>query len=165
MMIQIPELYDCVRPPTWASEHQKLVFFMAVLAVGALVFLGYRAYTQYVASRKPYWQVALEELASINLPVTSSWADEKRFYDSLTRVLKWYCGNRYGWFLKSKTDKELVVALIEMGVSEELIATLEAYAGASIQVRFAQDSVSHEQAAADKRSIVSFIERSIPIHS
>ena len=165
MIIQIPELYDCVQAPTWASQHQALVFGGAAVALVLLVFIMYQAYTQYIVSKKPYWQVALEDIALIKLPVSSSLADEKRFYEGLTRVLKWYCGNRYGWFLNSKTDKELVTALKELGEVDELLEPLEACMRASIQVKFAKDLVSYEQATADKRSIVSFIERTIPIHS
>ena len=165
MVIQIPELYDCVQSPTWVTQHPNLVFIGVGVALVLLVFIMYQAYTQYIASRKPYWQVALEDLAAVNLPVSSSLVDEKRFYEGLTRVLKWYCGNRYGWFLSSKTDSELVTALTELGEVDELLEPLKACMRASIQVKFAKDLVSYEQATADKRSIVSFIERTIPIHS
>ena len=165
MVITIPELYDCVQPPTWLSQHPYFVGASAVVGLVLLVFIMYQAYTQYVASRKPYWQVALEDIALINLPVSSSLVDEKRFYEGLTRVLKWYCGNRYGWFLSSKTDKELMTALRELGEVDELLEPLEVCMRASIQVKFAKDLVSYEQATADKQSIVSFIERTIPIHS
>lgn len=165
MIIQIPELYDCVQAPTWVSQHLYVVIFALAVVLVALVFLLYHAYTQYIASRKPYWQVALDNLALIKPPVSSTFADEKRFYEDLTRVLKWYCGNRYGWFLSSKTDKELVAALRELGEADELLVQLEECMRASVQVKFAKDLVSCEQASADKRSVVSFIERTIPIHS
>lgn len=165
MVIQIPELYDCVQLPTWTSQHPVLVFGGALVALIALVFIAYQAYTQYIASKKPYWQVALEDLSSINLPVSSSMVDEKRFYGGLTRILKWYCCNRYGWFLASKTDAELMAVLKELGVTGELLEPLEHCMRTSIQVKFAKDLVSHEQAMLDKRAVVAFIEQSIPTHS
>jgi len=165
MVIQIPELYDCVQLPTWTSQHPALVIVGGMVALIALVFIAYRAYTQYIASRKPYWQIALEDLSSLILPISSSLADEKRFYGGLTRVLKWYCCNRYGWFLASKTDIELIAVLKGLEVADELLDPLEQCMRTSIQVKFAKDLVSHEQAMFDKRAVVSFIEQSIPTHN
>ena len=165
MVVQIPDLYDCVETPSWISSHLELLVFLGLLVAGALVFLAYRAYTRYCESSKPYWDVALRKLAAINLADTSSSIDEKRFYGDLTHILKWYCCNRYGWFLSNKTDNELVHALREVESNIEILDALEKCMHMSVQVKFARVSVSPELAEADKQVVVSFIERSIPIHN
>jgi len=163
MILQIPDLYGCIQTPSWASEHFVLIVILSTLGVIALVLLLYHAYTRYYEARKPCWVVALKKLHALSTGSVTSPADGKRFYASLTDILKWYCGKRFGWMLSDKTESELIDFFKQSDVDTGVLAYLETCMLTSVQVKFAKGSVAAEQAEADKQAIISFIEQSIPV--
>ncbi len=163
MILQIPDLYGCIQAPSWASQHFVLIGILSTLGVVALVLLLYHAYTRYYEARKPCWVVALKKLHALSLGSATSLADGKRFYASLTDVLKWYCGKRFGWILSDKTESELIEFFKQSEVDTALLEYLEKCLLTSVQVKFAKGSVAAEQAEVDKQAIISFIEQSIPV--
>ena len=163
MVLQIPDLYGCIETPSWVDEHFILVVILGILGAVALVLLLYQAYTRYYEARKPCWVVALKKMHALSLGSNASLADGKRFYASLTDVLKWYCYRRFGWMLLDKTESEVINFLKQSDVDGAFLEHLEKCMLTSVQVKFAKGSVSVEQAEADRQAIISFIEQSIPV--
>jgi hypothetical protein len=161
MFLEIPELYDCIVAPTFIEKHFILVSCAGFFMVGALVVLLYRAYTRYKESRKPCWDLALNKIARLSLVHGASQGLLKLFYADLTRILKWYCHKRYNLVFVDKTDDELLESLKLFDCSAESLDKLQGLVHLAVQIKFAKEVVSVEQAESDKQIVINFIRSSI----
>lgn len=162
MFLEIPELYDCIAVPTFFEKYYILILCGAFFVVGALVVLLYHAYTRYKESRKPCWDVALNKIARLSLAFGASQSLLKLFYADLTRILKWYCHKRYNLVFVDKTDDELLESLKLFDCDAESLDKLQGVVHLAVQIKFAKEVVSVDQAESDKQVIINFIKSSIP---
>ncbi|MBM3894022.1 hypothetical protein FJ366_00260 [Candidatus Dependentiae bacterium] len=161
--LQIPELYDCVVVPTFFEKYFVFIFALIFFMMGVTLVLAYRAYVRYKESRKPCWVVALDRLGLLNLPSGEKHADIKRFYEDLTRILKWYCHKRFSFIFINKTDEELLESLQLFDGNLPPLGDLQEAMKTAVHVKFAGGLVPLSTIETDKQAVVRFIQLSVPI--
>lgn len=156
------EIYDFWHVPFW----QTLWFKLSVVSVFILIFLGLMVFVwRQVRARKnkrPLWERALIELDSIRGRNLDDSEVRRAVYDQVTRLLKEYCVQRYGWDVGGLTDREIIIFLTDKRVDLRMQQAFERIARGCELVKFAHESVNRDRVLADCALSEEFIRATIP---
>lgn len=155
-------MYDVLHIPFWQT-----VWFRAT--IGALLFIGFSGVLFFVwkklqmRKRKSHsWERALALLDEISKRDLMAIEQRRVLYYDLTRILKEYCGERYGWDIGGLTDQESIHFLLAKKVDTRLQYTFKQVVQGCELIKFAQESVDCERIQADCLLCKEFIRATIP---
>ena len=156
-------IYDVWYTPFWSATWFKVTVTCAIVVLLSLItWLVVRM----IRARKPKllpWQVALVELASLDIDNLADNSARKEFYVTLTVIIKRYLQKRYGYDLSGKTDIEVLQMLHEHKFTRELLEELEDIIAGGIKVKFANEMAVQQQIEHDLVRSIELIKKTIPV--
>jgi hypothetical protein len=155
-------MYDFWHEPFWQTLWFKLsvIIFLGAILLGLMFFVW-----QWVRARKnkkPLWERALAELSIIRGHDLENLEIRRAVYDQVTRLLKEYCVQRYGWDVGGLTDKEIIIFLTDKRVDLRMQQAFERIVHGCELVKFAHESVNRDRVLADCALSEEFIRATIP---
>ena len=154
------DIYDFYHPPLWQQPWFWVVTLLGALLLGFGLFMWWQRRKRIV--KKP-WEIALDKLHTLT-PSTYTHRDEyKRFYFTLTSILKQYLDNRYNWQTQAQTDDELVEWLERTNAPLPVAEPMRMLVEHAQLIKFANMDAIKSQAIADKEVSISLINRTKPI--
>lgn len=161
---QLPEIYDYIYVPLYKTRAFKIwfivgIFLLLVLASIATYFLIKKIYQK----RKLLpWEQAIKDLKKLNLTSCKSKSDFKKFYFSLTKIVRKYICKRFDRRMAGRSDGFVIDVLKEEGFDSEFQKKVEVLFEGSVTVRFADEVAALEQAERDLGVAVELVERTVP---
>jgi hypothetical protein len=156
------EIYDFWHVPFWQRLWFKLSVggALVILCLGLLIFAW--RFIRVRKNKKPVWERALAEINSIRERDLDNLEVRCAVYDHVTRLLKEYCVERYGWDVGGCTDREIIIFLTSKHVDLRMQEAFERIARGSELVKFAQENVNRDRVLADCLLCEEFIRVTIP---
>ena len=156
------DLYDLWYEPFWHKPW--FIIFAGCLATVFLVGLIWLVIRSIKKKKKVLtpWQEALKNLMALNIASYEMPSRHKDYYQQLTGILKRYVSRRYGCFLASKTDQEVINALKETELAHDLQEQLEDIMQGAVFVKFANQQAAHEKMKLDLQRAQELIQKTIP---
>ncbi len=156
---QLIDIYPVIYVPFW----RKPIFYIPMIFI-ALIFLGFFIFWLYrVLSKKRALtpsQKAEKQLKRLESTINPE--NYQQFYFSLTAILKQYLEGLFGKSYMSKTDQELVLALLEVDFPLDLRETIDRLFAGSQTIKFASQQAAVEQMHNDIKAAMKLIEQTIP---
>jgi hypothetical protein len=156
------EMYDFWHEPFW----QTLWFKLSVGSLFIVIFLWLIVFVwRLVRARKkksPVWEVAFARLNDFQARDLENPEVRRLIYDEMTRLLKEYCAQRYGWDVGGLTDKEIIIFLSSKQVDFRLQHAFEQVVRGCELIKFAHESVNRDRVLADCALSEEFIRATIP---
>lgn len=160
MQEQFFDIYDLYYEPFYT----KPLFWAFIILVFFTVFsLLFYFLKKKKVHKLTYWELALQELSMLNVAQCDSKEKLKKFYFTLSEILKTYLQVRYGISLRGKTDDEVLIYLKSIGVDENVSKILHDVLLGSVQVRFGDVLAMQDQAVKDLAKSKMLIEISRPV--
>lgn len=129
--IEIFDIYDYWYTPLW---HRGWFIVLVVLGILAIVgYVVYRMVTRTHHKEVSYFESALAHLEQLEY----AGYQPKKFYHSLTSIMKDYLSYAYSLELSDKTDQEVIGSIKEHHVSPEVVDLLEEVLVGAIRIKFA----------------------------
>src|SRR3990167_7948962 len=104
------DIYDYYDQPLNQTMTFKILIILGIMLAGALIMY-------FILKRRKKvllsWDWALQEIDKLNISSCKNKKDFKKFYFSLTEIIKQYLYKRYSWKTTDKTDDELIIYLKE----------------------------------------------------
>lgn len=158
-----PELgiYLFYEETIWNKWWFWLIIIFSILFVVVLTsFLVYKFLWHKIFPKKQLnaseW--ALSQLSLLKPESLEDYEAFKKFYFSLTSIIKLYLKRRYRWDLEHKTDEEVSEFLYETALNaEHKVKLKELFLGAQI-IKFTNHGSMQDQAKKDFERAVSFVE-------
>ncbi len=153
------EIYDYFYPAWWTHTWAKIALIGGVIVIiGLIVFFIITK-----KKRQPLpWEIAEEQLKKLSCDVCKNKADFKRFYFSLTSILKHYFHVRYFWQTEDKTDEELILLLQEQNFDHQQLECLKKIFTGAVWIKFANEDALKSQAFEDKAKALEIVEKTKP---
>lgn len=161
------ELYDI--NDFWLEPFWQTVWFRWTVVGGgfvALLLVGIMLWRFFFLKKRKrlLWQVALDDLMVLRSLPLDDGETQSRVYVAMTRILKDYMTQRYGWDVRGLTDSEVVLFLQEKRVDPRIAKAFETVASGCVRVKFAQESSRREQVLTDLALSEDIIRATIPSH-
>jgi hypothetical protein len=157
----IYEIYEYYFQPFWQSTWFKIVASVCILLLllGLILFiLVWRR-----KRKQTPWESALDEISKLSVDKCQSKDDFKKFYFSLTWIIKKYLHKRFGWAILDKTDDELIIFLQNKGFDVILQDSLKTMFRGAVWIKFANEGVLKTQAESDLLVAKVMIEKTRPV--
>jgi hypothetical protein len=153
------DIYDYYYPAWWTPTWVKIALIIgSILLIGLVVF--------FITTRKKRqllpWEWAEEQLNKLSAEGCKNKTDFKKFYFSLTAILKHYFHLRYFWQTEDKTDEELILLLHEQNFDHQQLEHLKKIFTGAIWIKFANEEALKSQALEDKIKALELIEKTKP---
>jgi len=164
MKQKLHDIYDVWHVPFW----QRPWFFwsMCVLAICALLLLIGLVINNYRSRKKTVtiapWDAALQALELLQQEKVMTIEQGGNLYATLTRILKKYLHQRYGFDIASKTDDELIVYLEHHNFDPLLLSDIREIFEGSVYIKFAHVQVMQERIEKDLERSRAFIKATVP---
>lgn len=156
------EIYDFWHVPFWQTTwFRYTVLGCTVFALIGLALFFWRLYSGR-RKKRLVWDVALEELALLKTLSLENAENRRVAYDAMTRIVKSYLTQRYGWDLVGLTDNEAVVFLYEKQVDHRIAKAFESVVFGCVMIKFAQESSIRDKVVADIAVCEEIIRATIP---
>jgi len=159
------EIYDYYTTPFYQTITGKiLIGLCALCALGILVYI-------IISRRKKRtqeaWEWATEQLSHIKLDACKNKDDYKKFYFTLTGIIKKYLNKRFAWPTEDKTDDELIRLLQEKVLHEkkfdlESLEMIKQISEGALSVKFANEDVLKIQAENDLKTTLKIVAQTTP---
>jgi len=157
------EVYDFWQVPFWQTLWFKLSVdsLLGVLCLWLLIFIW--RLLQARKKKRPLWERALEEINALRCRDLSNPVVRRVTYDEITRLLKNYCAQRYGWNVGGLTDREIIIFLADKRVDLRLQDAFKRIVQGCELIKFAQETVNRDRVLADCALGEEFIRATIPL--
>ncbi len=148
--LEIYDVYDIIEQSYW----QKEWFFFASLGLLVAFFLFIflwrrRAHRLLLKSMINPWEYAEQQLNQLVVPEGLLQEEHKKFYSSLTHLLKQYLHHRY-LLDEGNTDQELIEALKKKMIDAVALRQLHMIIHHAFTVKFAHSTAPFEHMSKDK---------------
>ena len=152
-MDELYDIYGVIYNPFWKT---KWFYF----SVGLLILIILAIGVWLILSRKKKYTIGDEALLELKkLSVDSK--EYKKFYFTLSAILKKYLGFRYNCNLTSKTDEEVYEVLKNSMMPLKLVRILDEILKGAVTIKFANDDSSKKQMEHDLNSAIFIINETI----
>jgi len=153
------DIYGAWHIPFWQTK-QFYLFLTCIAAVGIVLLLWYaiRRYRSRPVLLSPQ-QRALQQLQALKKNNRATVVAAKEFYSTVTRVLKDYVYERYGYDTYDKTDVEFLHYLEDKEFPANLLTDLQAIFSGSEIIKFANAQAIQDQIESDLDKALSFVNR------
>ena len=158
--IDISAIYGYYHKPFIQQLRFKLLIASAVIALLVLTVIYLRRMKKNKKSSP--WDQALQQLESLKNNQWNTKEDLKRFYYSLTHIIKQYLKERFGWKTPAKTDEELITYLKERKFNETLLTSLQLLLERAVWIKFADQDILKTHAQKDLQIAKNIILKTIP---
>jgi len=108
------------------------------------------------------WDAALQALELLQQEKVMTIEQGGNLYATLTRILKKYLHQRYGFDIASKTDDELIVYLEHHNFDPLLLSDIREIFEGSVYIKFAHVQVMQERIEKDLERSRAFIKATVP---
>ncbi len=158
------EIYDYYTQPLLEIKSVRIALLLTlIIIITGLIFLFF--WTRNRKKIKTYWELALQNLHSLNPGRYSSKNDFKVFYFNLTSIFKKYLDKRYVWQTETKTDAELIKHLKNENFNSDLLVQIQKILEGAAWVKFANQEALKNQAESDLKVVIQIIERTKPVEN
>ena len=159
------ELYDIYG--TWHIPFWQTTAFYGVvgLFIGLLVlWIIWRLIKKYIFKEKKQtaWETALKKLEQLRTQKIANAQYGKKFYNTLTSIIKQYLHDRFAFDVHGKTDEELLVYLEQKHFSSDLLEDVRAIAQGGTLIKFANVQAVQEQIDRDLERSIQLVKKTIP---
>lgn len=153
------EIYDYYYPAWWSHTWVQVGLLLGLLLLVALVLF-------FILKRKKRqplpWEWAEEQLKKLTTDNCKNKTDFKKYYFSLTSILKHYFHVRYFWQTDDKTDEELILLLQEQNFAQQQLDQIKKILTGAVWIKFANEEALKSQALEDKAKALDIIEKTKP---
>ncbi len=153
------DIYEYYYPPFWQSLWFKIIVAVVLIS---LLALGIWLYLRIKKRPLTAWEWAQLELSKLTLAHYNNKDDFKKFYFTLTAIIKTYLHKRYTWQTIDKTDVELIELLEQQRFDQDIVDMLKKISEGALWIKFANMDVLKSQAETDLKMIHSMIIRTAP---
>ena len=160
--IPIYDLYDIWYEPFWCKPWfipSILLLFLLLFSLLIWYFLKKRKKKKII---KDPWDHALQKMNALNLKNFADTKIHKKFYSQVTTILKEYYSRRYGLFLQSKTDEEVVEIIYSSEFPHSLYESLRGIFQGAQYIKFANQDAAVERIKNDLKISMELIKKTIP---
>lgn len=144
----------------WQSTAFKsFMFLTGGLFLTFLGFIIYKLIIRKIYSSRKFTpdEWAISQISRLDLESLETREDFKKFYFSITYIIKGYLKKRFGWDFEHKTDEEVISLISNTHLKENLKNNLkEFFSGAQI-IKFANEDTLLKQAKSDLERAIHFI--------
>jgi len=155
------EIYDYYTIPFYQTIFGKVLIGLCVIII--LLALVYTLIARRKKKKQESWEWAQEELSRIKLDACKNKDDYKKFYFSLSRIIKKYLHKRFAWPTEDKTDDELLFLLQEKSLDPESLEMIKKISDGALSVKFANEDVLKIQAENDLKTTLKIIAQTKPV--
>lgn len=161
-MEQATTFYD-IYEYYYIPVYQELWFILLLIFFGIIIvgLIGFWIYKKRFRPLLP-WEWAMQEIVKLRSLTYESKSDYKRFYFTITNVLKSYLEKRYSWDTKDKTDEELSTFLQLHGFNSDLLEGLKKMLMGASWIKFANEDAIKAQFEEDIKTVEIIIKKTIP---
>jgi hypothetical protein len=164
---KLHDIYDVWHVPFW----QRAWFFWSVCALALVVLIlivgiiikKYRSRKKMVVVAP--WDAALQSLSMLQQEKVATIEQGGNLYAAITRILKNYVHQRYGFDIASKTDDELVVYLEQNHFDPLLLSDIREIFEGSVYIKFAHVHVMQERIEKDLERSIAFVKATVPVQT
>lgn len=153
------EIYGYYYTPIY--QEPWFIILASLVGVVLIALLGYLLYKRRYRPLTP-WQWALLEMSKLPIATYSCKDDYKKFYFTITTILKTYLEKRYHWDTQDKTDEELATFLHLHGFNTELLENLKKMLQGATWIKFANEEAIKTQVNEDLKTAQLIIKKTIP---
>lgn len=154
------EIYGYYYTPLY--QEPWFIILASLVVLGGIVLICYAIYKRKLKNPTP-WEWALKEINKLQLITYSSKNDYKKFYFSITTILKTYLEKRFSWDTQDKTDDELATFLQLHGFNNELLERLKKMLQGAAWIKFANEEAIKTQVDDDFKTAELIIKKTIPV--
>jgi hypothetical protein len=153
------EIYDYCYPEWWTHTWIKVLLgCTAILIIGLIVYF---IITKKKKTPLP-WAWADEQLKKLSCDACKNKVDFKKYYFSLTSILKQYFQVRYFWQTEDKTDEELIQLLQEQQFDQQQLEQLKKIFTGATWIKFANEDALRSQALEDRNKAIEIVAKTRP---
>jgi len=156
------EIYDFWHKPFWQTPWFRLSLACVLIFMAIGLLLSFWRWLRARRKKKPVWERALSEINSMRERNLDDLEMRRAVYDKMTRLLKEYCVERYGWDVGGLTDKEIIIFLTNKQVDLRMQQAFESIVHGCELIKFAHESVNRDRVLADCVLSEEFIRATIP---
>ncbi len=153
------EVYGFYTKPWWQVPWKVGCLILIIIGIAISAYVFYRVLPR---SAKSPWERALNDLEKLTPLDYATQKDFSLYYASLTKIMKNYVQEIFGWEVSHATDDELITLLIKNNAPAIIQETAEKIRNAAIGVKFARMDALKEEARRDKEVLIELIKQSIP---
>lgn len=153
-IIDFYDIYDYYTIPFWQTTWFMVCIGLLIVTIGVLCFFILRKKTTQLP-----WQWAEQEVNRLSQMTLTHKNDYKKFYFTLTTIIKGYLNKQYDWKLDDKTDEELNEWLTQQKFNPEITEMLKKIADGALWIKFANADALKSQADADITKVLLMIEK------
>ncbi|MBU1008313.1 hypothetical protein KKA53_04535 [Candidatus Dependentiae bacterium] len=159
------DIYDYIYTPFWQTKH-FLVLLASILAIACLI--GIFFWIRHVKNKnqiKPTitpWESALRELRALTPHTYETKEEFKKFYFTITRIIKKYFEKQFSFDVIDKTDDELIDYLQSKNLDTKQIQKLKIVLNGSLLIKYANAQALREQAQSDLKTVISLVKQTAP---
>jgi len=155
------EIYDYYTTPFYQTTVGKIILILLALCLlGAIVYF---VITRRKKRKIEPWEWATHELTHLNLATCKNKDDYKKFYFTLSSIIKKYLHKRYAWQTEDKTDEELVSFLHAQGFELQSLEMIKKMSEGSLWIKFANEDALKTQAETDLATALKIVQQTKPI--
>jgi len=157
-------IYGIWHKPFWQTRtFYAIIIFLCIVFISLLVWLLVRKYLAKKRKKNP-WDIALADLARMQVLLARGKISHQDFYLGLTALLKSYFYARFGYNLFGKTDQEVLEFLKkEKKFDSQLLHNMEQMLEGLQFVKFANEQAIKEKMEQDIKRCSDIIQKTIPI--
>jgi len=157
--IELYDLYDVWYQPWWQHWSVKIIgLSLLFLVVAGAIWSLVRRFTR--AAAVPYWQRALDQCSSLKAQLDQ--LEPPVIYAQLITILKTYIAARYIHTTRSATEKELMIIIQELAISDVQKSHLKQLLMQAVPVKFATEKPGLQVITADIDALQGFINTTRP---
>jgi hypothetical protein len=154
------EIYDYYTRPFYQTITGKILIGLCILV--SLGILVYVIISRRKKKKQEPWEWATEQLLRIKLDSCKNKDDYKKFYFSLSSIIKKYLNKRFIWPTEDKTDDELIRLLEEKKFETISLDMIKKISEDALSVKFANEDALKTQAENDLKTTLQIITQTTP---
>ena len=159
---QLYDIYDMSYTPWW---QQEWLWYCTVICLTLLLLAGLWYTLRRIMAKKRVvtpWEKAMSELDRLEIQGFVSVVYSKELYTALTKLLKKYVHERYGFDIVGKTDEEAILFLEKNDFPADLLESVRTIFSGSVIIKFSNACAIKTQIEQDFASSRTIIYKTIP---
>ena len=151
----------------WHTPFWQTTWFYVLVITGIIllfIFIIWVLIKKYFKKKKKEtaWACATRELQALKKLVWDNKISPQGFYLSLTKIVKSYLFNRYGYKLFGQTDQEVLLFLEEQKFNPELLESMREMFDSMQLIKFANESTVKEVIERDLAKSFDLVKKTTP---
>ena len=158
---QISPIYELWHKPFWQTTWFYVLVITSIVLL--VIFIIWFLVKKYLKKKKKEtaWACATRELEALKKLVWDNKISPQDFYLSLTKIIKRYLCNRFGYDLFGKTDQEVILFLEDQKINPELLESMRGMVDSMQLIKFANESTVKEVIEKDLAKSFDLVQKTV----